>query len=412
MSAHFKNMRSTELKKEIENAVLFALYRSPEPEFLKNISRWDEVCRFLISRKLAGRFFHRLQNSNQSLVPESVYSKLKQVYQLFAVKNQLFLKELERIWSYLEKEIDELMIFKGMGLIISGFYHIGERYQVDMDFLVNNFPREKLRSLVPELGYLSVQHSDQFWWSEEHFLLKGSKGAGDLFSVFLEFHWDFKPINQTSGKELVEALLSNQERIEREGRTYVIPTAEIQFYLSAIHGSALHPFDSSYFWVSLMDLSTIASKVSLNQSLILDLAKKQRLIEHLAVMIYLIGKKLGVEVPIWERLQESLDQNELIEKTAEKIWQAFLRPEPLSLANFSLLMAKTPWREKIKALKEFAGISRGEKVEVENKSITAPRPQLLRALRRRFQLLNNKEFISLVWQMAKFYRKTNFRPIL
>ncbi len=412
MSAHFKNMRSTELKKEIENAVLFALYRSPEPEFLKNISRWDEVCRFLISRKLAGRFFHRLQNSNQSLVPESVYSELKQVYQLFAVKNQLFLKELERIWSYLEKEIDELMIFKGMGLIISGFYHLGERYQVDMDFLVNNFPREKLCSLVQELGYLSVQHSDQFWWSEEHFLLKGSKGAGDLFSVFLEFHWDFKPINQTSGRELVEALLSNQERIEREGRTYVIPTAEIQFYLSAIHGSALHPFDSSYFWVSLMDLSTIASKVSLNLDLILDLAKKQRLIEHLAVMIYLIGKKLGVEVPIRERLQESLDQNELIEKTAEKIWQAFLSPEPLSLANFSLLMAKTPWREKIKALKEFAGISRGEKVEVENKSITAPRPQLLRALRRRFQLLNNKEFISLVWQMAKFYRKTNFRPIL
>jgi len=413
MLAKFEPSHNQNLQAEIEKAVLFALCPSEEPALLQSISNWEEVSRFLISRKLAGRFFHRLRaNSCLELVPEPFALELEKAYQLFVIKNKLFLEELERIWKALKKEINQIMIFKGIGLLLSGFYQLGERYQVDIDFLVSDYPREKLCFLVQELDYIPTEHSDQFWWSEEHFVLKGSRGAGDVFSVFLEFHWEFKPINHTSGRELVWALFNHQEIIDRQNQRYVVPNPEMQFYLSAIHGSAFHPFDSSYFWVSLMDLSTISSQKKLNLDLIIPLAQTQGLTEHLGIMIYLLWEKLGGEESIWEKFQQALEQKKLVIKTAQKLWEAFLKPQPLSLTNLSLLLAKTSWKEKLKALKEFSGLSSGEEIKAEEKTITFQRPSFFNLFKRRLKLLADKEFLSLIWQMARFYRKTDFRPIL
>ncbi len=396
-----------QLKNEIESAVLFTLQKDVNARQLPTIENWPAVCDFLVSRKLAGRFYRHAQTQDLlGLIPEAERESLRQFYHLTAIKNKVLFTELKRVWEGLESPLVNLVLLKGASLILRGVYLPGERYQNDLDFLVRGVEKPELRKQISGLNYHYVQHADQQDWSEENYVLEGSKGAGDVFTVFLEFHWTFRPINRSGGQILARDLWAGAEELRSDGRSYRIPSAELQFYQAGLHGSAHHPFDSGYFWVALMDLSALSEKLTLNPSAIIAFAESQGLAEHLGIMSYLLANKLGLLPELWEQLAgRNAQSRTLIEQTAQKIWQALLNPRPVSLSHIIYLFAPTEAKNKRKAILELAGLRKhGDAVSVDGVHLANPRPGFFYLLSHRVRALD-WEFLKLVWQVAKFYRR-------
>jgi len=396
-----------ELKREIESAVLFALAKEPEAGLLQKIEHWPEVGNFISSRKLAGRFYQRVKENHLfNLIPEPALENLKQFYHLTAIKNKILFKEMQRVCDQLKSPEINLILLKGASLILRRVFQPGERYQNDLDFLLSGMDRDTLKETIFRLGYLSVQHSDQQDWSEANFKLSEGKSFGDAFSVFLEFHWTFRPLNYLSGEKLAKDILNGSEAIGYDSRTYQIPRAELQFYQAGLHGCAHHPFDSGYFWVSLMDLSALASSLKLNYRQIINFAEDQGLAQNLGVMSYLMAEKLHIFPEFWQELaSRSPKLKPLIEQTGQAIWWGFLNPRPISLIHIIYLFSPTEAKNKRNAFLELTGLrKRGEQVQVNGVPLTSPRPRFFALLASRLRILD-WDFLKLIWQTAKFCGK-------
>jgi len=398
------------LKNEIESAILFALARAPDPAWLKEIEHWPRVVDFMITRKTAGMFFRRLRELNVAgLVPEPELERCLQFYYFTALKNKVFFEELKKIWNLLQNQGTSAVLLKGSGLVLRGLYQPGERYQADLDFLVRDVDREKLKELLATLGYYPVTHSDQQWWSEEHFIRSGSKGLDDMFSSFLEFHWTFRPLNLGRCEELVQMIFQGSQRIDHKGASYQIPSPELQFYQAGVHGSAYHPFDSAYFWVSLADQARLSAHNQLDYSMIAELAKSQGLIEHLGVMGWLLKEKLGHRQDLWSiAAQKAPQAKAIMERTAEAVWSGLLNPQPVSFANLVYLFSRSSLRDRVRACLELAGLTKGEQVRVQGIMVSAARAGFFRSLISKLRRLD-WGFLRLVWKMAAFYRSIGFQ---
>jgi len=397
------------LKGELENAVVFGLGQKADPALIDQVNNWRAVSEFMVNSKLAGVFFRKLQSARLlQVVPDTELERLRQFYYFTALKNKVLLSELGRIREVFAGRNVPLVLLKGASLLLTGAYQMGERYQADLDFLVQGMEREELRSLLKSVGYVPVEHSDRRWWSEEHFIKSGSKGADEIFSVFLEFHWTFRPLNRGRGDELAQAILGQTVSANYRGQSYQVPSQSLQFYQAAIHGSAYHPFDSAYFWVSLADLSALAGK-AVDHQLLTNLAEKQGMLEHLGVMCWILSAKLGFAPGLWESAaNKNPGLKPVLEKTGQAAWRGLLSPTPISFANLIYLFSRTSLASRARALLELAGLARGERVEVQGKSLKAPRTGFFSQLAARLRKLD-REFIRLVWQMARFYRNIRFR---
>lgn len=402
--------QTEKLKTEIENAIIFTLSCVPDPARLQKIEHWPQVIDFLITRKTAGMFFGRLRELNACrVVPAPELERCLQFYYFTALKNKVFFEELKKIWKLLQGQGTSAVLLKGSALILRGLYQPGERYQADLDFLVCDIEREKLKELVATLGYQPVTHSDQRWWSEEHFIRSGSKGLDDMFSAFLEFHWTFRPLNLGGGEELAKAIFQSSRRIAHKGTEYKIPSPEIQFYQAGIHGSAYHPFDSAYFWVSLADQARLSAHNQMNYSMIAEFAKSQGLIEHLGVMGWLLKEKLGHRQDLWSIASQKVPQAAAImEETAEAVWSGLLNPQPFSFANLVYLFSRSSLRDRVRACLELAGMTKGEHVQVQGVMLSVARAGFFRSLRSKLRRLD-WGFLRLVCKMAVFYRSIGFR---
>ena len=403
-------MKAEPIKREMETALVFALGRDPNPALLDGIQNWRAVCDFLLGSKTAGVFYRRLLAAKAgAAAPAPELERLRQFYYFSALKNKVLLNELNKIREILAGKNIRLIVLKGASLILSGAFQPGERYQCDLDFLIEGMGREELRGLLKPAGYLPVAHSDQHWWSEEHFIRGDGRRGEEMFSVFLEFHWTFRPLNRCSGKELAEAIFEHSEPVVWREREYIIPTAELRFFQAGIHGSAYHAFESGYFWVALADLGAIANKRRLDFSLIAGIAEKQGMLEHLGIMGWVLAEKLSLDRGLWQEVVKRAPQLErTLATTGQAVWRGLLGPHPVSFANLVHLFGQSHFRSRVRACLKLAGLYKGESVEVEGTRLNVPPAGFLALSRSRFKRLD-REFVRLVWQMARFYRKIKFQ---
>ena len=398
------------LKKDLENACLFTLAKNPDPALLKGINHWPGVCDFLASRKIAGVFFRRLNAMGLShLAPEPELEKVRQFYYFTALKNKVLFSELMKLWPVFSGKNVALVLLKGSSLIARGFFQPGERFQADLDFLISGMERPELKVLLGDAGYDYMEHSDPRSWSEEHYIRSGSKGVDDVFSVFLEFHYTFRPLNEGSGAELAKAIFKSSQAVEYKGRTYQIPRAEMQFYQASIHGSAYHPFDSAYFWVSLSDQAAIMNSVPLNYSLIAEHAQNQRMLEHLGLMSWILANKLGYGKELWETIANKTPKMRgVMEETGQALWQGLLNSNPVSFSSLVYILSRSNLKTRVHSLLELTRLAKGEHFHVQGKRLNPPRPGFIALFLSRLKRFNG-EYARLIWQVAKFYKKTKYQ---
>lgn len=398
------------LIKDLENASLFALAKGADAGILKGITNWPQVSDFLVTRKLAGVFFKKLAGQGAAgLVPEAELERLRQFYYLIALKNKAMFSELKKVQDAFAGKNVNLVLLKGASLIMRGFFQPGERYLADLDFLIEGIERPGLRDMLAQAGYSQMEHSDRHWWSEEHFVSSGSKWLEDAFSISLEFHYTFRPLNRGSGEELAKTIFKCAQSAEYKGGSYRVPSAELQLYQAGIHGSAHHPFDSAYFWVSLADLAAIISAVKVDYSIISELAENQGMLEHLGVMSWLLTRKLGISSGLWEAIINKIPKmKDTMENTGQALWKGLLKPNPVSFTNLVYILGSSNFKDRVHACLQLMGLKKAVQFKMEGQRFHPPRKGFGAFFRSRIKRFNG-EFIRLVWQMAKFYRKSKFR---
>jgi hypothetical protein len=403
-------MQTVTIKREIESAVVFALGKNPASIRLSEIKDWRGVIDFMLNCKLAGIFYRRLQDEAQlSLVPEDQAERLRQFYYFVALKNKVLLTELKKIWAAFSEKDVPMVLLKGTSLILTGVYQMGERYSADLDFLVDKISRGDLKAIVNKAGYAPVEHSDKRWWTEEHFIRSGGKLLDEMFSIFLEFHWTFRPLNKGNGREMAESIFQNCAVTDYHGGKYTIPTPDLQFYQAGIHGSAYHAFDSAYFWVSLADLSALSRRANLNYAAIADMAESQGMLEHLGVMGWIMSEKLGLDCGLWKSAVGKMPYiKPVLEKTGQAVWMGFLSTRAVSFTNLVYFLGKSGLKNRVRAFLELAGLASGERVEAQGVRMNYPRSGFFALLSLRLKKID-REFLSLVWQMARFYRTIKFQ---
>jgi len=396
-----------QLQKEIEKAMIFTLGSGSRTELLEPINHWSQVVDFLMDMKVGGGFYSKLTKAGlEKFLPESELERLRQYYHLIAIRNKLLFQELDKVVSKL-KELEPKLkwaLIKGGGLIISGVYSSAERYLADLDFVVQGVEREELRELVKGLGYIRLGHFEEKWWYEEMFFLKGRVEKDPAFSVFLEFHWNFRPVNQAKGTEIVEAIFQDIQEQEFQGKRYKAPSPELQFYKCFYHGSAHHFFDYNYFWITLLDLTMFLEKYKIDFQRVIKLSKQGGLLEHLGVLAFLLVEKLGYSSELWKMVcQETPKQVALIQETAQALWIGSLNLYPAKLTHITSLLAKDSLKRKILVSLELLGLRRRYLIRTQS----GVPPTFISVFSRRTRKLN-WEFIKLAFKMARFYRKIGF----
>ena len=230
-----------------------------------------------------------------------------------------------------------------------------------------------------------------------------------MFSVFLEFHWTFRPLNKGNGKELAESFSKTAPSRNTDGGKYDIPTPELQFYQAGLHGSAYHPFDSAYFWVSLADLSALSRRASIDYAAIAEIAERQGMLEHLGLMGWIMAEKLGLDGGLWRAACGKMPYlKPVLEKTGLAVWMGFLSSQAVSLTNLIYFLGKSGWKNRSRAFLKLAGLARGERVEAQGVRMNYPRSGFFALLSSRLKKID-REFLGLVWQMARFYRTIKFQ---
>jgi len=397
------------IQKQIEKALIFTLESGSRSELLEPINHWSQVVDFLIDMRVGGRFYSKLTKAGlEKFLPEPELERLRQYYHLIAIRNKLLFQELERVVDKLKALEPKLnwALIKGAGLIISGVYSPAERYLADLDFVVQGIEREEIREFLNSLGYIRQEHFEEKWWYEEMFFLKAGLERVPSFSVILEFHWNFRPLNQAKGTEIVEAILQDIQEPEYQGKQYKVPSPELQFYKCFYHGSAHHFFDYGYFWITLLDLSRLLEKYKIDFQRVIDLAQQNGLIEHLGIMAFILTEKLGYSPELWEMISSHIPKRiTLVKETAQALWRGSFNINPnrlIHFVSFVSIIAKSPIKRKIQLSLEIIGLRR-RRTPIQTNLENGFAPVFYRRVRKL-----NWELLRLLWQMAKFYRKIGF----
>ncbi|HUT52993.1 MAG TPA: nucleotidyltransferase family protein [bacterium] len=214
-----------------------------------------------------------------SAVPAPVAARFEKLYVMNASVSALRLHQARKVTSILRERGCRMLYFKGASLVMARDYpDAGRRMFSDVDVLAHGSSRDMVRAAFKEAGGFTEQPSQVMEdWEVTSWI--------DEFSNELEVHWGLKPHNGAAAGLAEQRLMANAYELEYRGRRVLVPSPEDRFIQAALHFTAHHYFDSSYFMTGISDLSHVlaAHGLKFDWDRIVEGARAERMLEHLAV---------------------------------------------------------------------------------------------------------------------------------
>jgi len=378
----------------------------------KKVSDWEEPVRLACNCYIGQLVFARLRSAGLlDLVPPEVRDRLQVLYLQTAALNALRLRQMLELSSRLSARGVRTLYLKGTSLIIAGDYpDPAQRMFADVDVLVAEAHRAAVRQVFAESG-------------EWHELPPYS--AGDTYQTvwlnrwrtLIEVHWRMGTVNEVPNRVAEERLWSRAVEVNYRGHRAWIPSPEDRFIQAAVHGTAWHPFNSSFLYMAFADLAHLAGKPEqpLDWAWIGRALERERILEHAAV-----ATELGWEFTRFPSLAEGLR----VFRTQAPGMQKITEPLIWSLSR----MVRKPWAFSSWSLNRFLTDQRpcgwarilGRTVYYKlfpgaRKVITFPEEiveirtvLIIKPYRRYRRLLLEWDFLWYVVQLSRFYRRIRY----
>lgn len=297
-------------------------------EAADKVRDWEQVLLLAGAKHVSPVVSARLRDCGiLSRVAEPVAARFARAWQMNAAINALRLNQALKVSSLLRERGISLLYFKGASLVMAGDYpDAGQRMFSDVDVLAEAGWREEVRRAFRDAGGFEEQPSQVMEdWEVTSWL--------DAWGNEIEAHWSLKPYNGAPAGLAEKRLKSRGYEIEYRGQRVLVPCPEARFIQAALHFTAHHYFDSTYFMTGACDLAHIlfAHGLKFDWEWIVERSQEERMLEHLGVAV-----GLAHELTQFEPLKEAM---RALDDLAPGLMEV-CRPLSRSLGR----MAKKPWK--------------------------------------------------------------------
>ena len=141
-----------------EKLLVNILYRA-ESEVLKDIDishlNFEKLIKIASAHLMLPALFFNIHKKNLTcLFPEDFVDYIKNIYSINKARNEVLISEAKELSQLLHKNNINHIFLKGSALILSNvFEDIGERMIGDIDFIVQDKDKEKIKNLLYNKNY-------------------------------------------------------------------------------------------------------------------------------------------------------------------------------------------------------------------------------------------------------------------
>jgi hypothetical protein len=204
--------------------------------------------------QLAGRLsvesylLNALGSSQDRLGPEGVLwlAELRSQVASSTIQNLLRDEELSHALQRLSDEGIDLLLLKGAALRLERQDMAG-RFQCDVDVLVRRSDLERVEALLYMAGFSLVES----FLEREALLARHFHLGFERQNAVIEVHWD---IDSATPDGFVDRFWAASRAVERDGRTFRVPSPEHQLLFGCLHLSR-HEFHGGLRWLADLALS-------------------------------------------------------------------------------------------------------------------------------------------------------------
>ena len=158
-----------------EKLLVNILYRA-ESEVLKDIDishiNFEKLIKIASAHLMLPALFFNIHKKNLScLFPEDFVDYIKNIYSINKARNEVLISEAKELSQLLHKNNINHIFLKGSALILSNvFEDIGERMIGDIDFIVQDKDKEKIKNLLYNKNYCGLFPDSLFtFFKPRHF---------------------------------------------------------------------------------------------------------------------------------------------------------------------------------------------------------------------------------------------------
>jgi hypothetical protein len=227
-----------------EESLFLKLILSSDTDFPLLFSQWEQHIIFDDINYATLRLLPLLYLRMQSLkISSQLFGKIQGVYKLIWFKNQQLLHQVRAIDELFNKHGIDVILLKGIPLILETYHDIGARFLGDADILIDPAKTEKAISLLMANGWKLVNpklpNFSQFSYvslqrliREFHFVNKQN--------IDIEIHWRIFPFSKRDEiykPVLFEDIFNRSRLINYRGKTYRSMSPEDILLHVIVHGS-------------------------------------------------------------------------------------------------------------------------------------------------------------------------------
>ncbi|MFO7981718.1 MAG: nucleotidyltransferase family protein [Candidatus Aminicenantes bacterium] len=218
-------------------------------------------------------------------IPHEVEKKLNETYLRNLGRNIVLLSMLKPVLEAVENKGIKAALIKGARLVHTIYHDIGERYFIDVDFLVYPSDRYKIQKILKDMGF--VQASSEHI---HHELSKREKKYWTYRPVFrkgkleLELHYNFPGLHMPFS--MSQDLWKNVQKIDIEGSPAQILSPEYELCLLCLH-SQQHSY-TRLDWFT--DMAEMSGEDELDWNKVIEICRKERISASVYYGLYLVNQ--------------------------------------------------------------------------------------------------------------------------
>jgi len=232
--------------------------------------------------RLLPLLYLRLQKFN---FKDETTAKIRGVYKLTWVKNQLLISAIEQVVPVLETQGISVLMLKGVPLLMSVYKDVGARFLGDADILIPPGNIKKVLKIMSDAGWkLEGSRNPKYDNFSEESLQRATKAANFINEqeVKLDIHWRlFRFSKDGGGVFAFDDLWSRSTTINFKNQKYNILSPEDMLMHVIIHGAGGNTH-RPFRWV--------ADAVAIIKALDIDWDK---LLKEIKEMEYVVGMYVG-----------------------------------------------------------------------------------------------------------------------
>ena len=286
-------------------------------EYINKIENWDSFISLAYSHGIFPLVYKSLKDFAH-LIPENIFTYIKQNYMNIVKQNMLMTSELIKITKILEENNIEVISFKGPVLSQLAYGDVVSRQYCDLDILVDEKELKKAQNILENNNYEQMYDLEEYQKENLKNVVHDISMINKLNNTNIELHWTL-----SSGEFFID--LEKLKYLE-DTKKYTISNQEINIFSNEKLFIYLCVHGYKHLWERiewLVDIYYLTEKENIDLEKVIEMSKFINA-ERLVLSTLIICKKIfDLEIILEKDILNDKKLNIATNKMLEKIFQDY-----------------------------------------------------------------------------------------